>query len=126
MLDRRRDPRTDPHASLRNLLRVRAERHGLGLAVISTADGVLVAGSREDRPARRAAAHAADEVRRGASFVREAPGARLRGVRVDYAGGPLVIAVLEQQAGPAAENVLAGLAERIGAILSELRRRAAA
>ena len=65
MPDRRLDPRTDARFSLRNLLRLRSLRDRLPLAVLSTADGVLMAGSREDRPAMRAAAHAALALARG-------------------------------------------------------------
>ncbi len=131
--DRRRDPRTDPHTSLRNLMRVRAEVHDLALALLSTADGMLLAGSRQDRPAQRAAAHAADALRGDdaavfGGFTRDAPrtGGRLSGLRLEVDGRPLILSVLEERPRGEAEALLEGLAERVGAILSELRQRAAA
>ena len=127
--DRRRDPRTDPHASLHNLLRVRAEVHDLALALLSTADGVLVAGSRQDRPAQRAAAHAADVLRgEPTRFARDArrTGGRLSGLRLEVDGRPLILSVLEERPAGEAEALLTSLAERVSAILAELRLRAAA
>ena len=75
MDERRIDPRTDPSFSLRNLLRTRAARERYSVAVVGTADGELMAGSQEDRPAWRVVAHAATALFRegspGDRFERE-------------------------------------------------------
>lgn len=129
MTERRRDPRTDPHRSLRNLLATRSARHGLGLVALGTAAGVLVAGSREDRPAQRALAHAATELNAGArQWTRDAArtGGRLAAVRFEADGKPLVLTVLAASAGMGPDGALAGLVERIRAIFGEMRARATA
>ena len=70
--ERRRDPRTDATHSIRNLLAIRSERQECTLAVLGTADGLLMAGSREDYFAERAAAHASLHLCRAGSSLFEA------------------------------------------------------
>ncbi len=69
MHERRQDPRTSKPFSLRNLLKMRAERQGLLLAVVGTQDGFVMASSRglEDNQGARVVAHASTEL-----FGREA------------------------------------------------------
>lgn len=125
MSERRLDPRTDTAFSLRNLLRVRAVRYGLALAVLSTAEGVLMAGSAEDRAAERVAAHVATELRAEhydrVARAGQRTGAQLNGLRFSWEGRPLVLAVLAADGGPATDEVLDELAARVGAILGERR-----
>ena len=129
MIERRQDPRTDTRFSLHNLLRVRALRHRLSLAVLGTPEGMLMAGSREDRPAQRAVAHAALAlVNGGERFERlgKRTAAMVQGLRFDAgAGGTLCLAVLAQS-GRVAEGLLEELASRIQAILREGHQRQAA
>ncbi len=128
MNERRKDPRTDTCFSLRNLLRVRALEHCLSLAVLSTTDGMLLAGSREDRPAQRAAAHSGLALT-GPSERFERLGRRtdatVSGLRFNATGGPLCLTVLSE--GPRiAAGMLEELARRVRAILLEGRMRQAA
>lgn len=125
MNERRRDPRTDTRFSLRNLLRVRSHEHQLSLAVLGTPDGMLMAGSREDRPAQRAVAHAALAlIGKGERFELEGKrtDATVLGLRFEANGGALCLAVLSE--GPRiAEGLLDELARRVRAILIEGRLR---
>lgn len=126
MSERRLDPRTDPQYSLRNLLRIRAEREGLEIAVISTAEGLLMAGSHEGRAAQRIAAEAALLVRASGSIERlgAKTGAAMRAIRFDSRGRALCLAVLRTQAA-AEEADLEGMAGRVRKILAEAEARAA-
>ena len=128
MDERRIDPRTDPSFSLRNLLRTRAARERYSVAVVGTADGELMAGSQEDRPAWRVVAHAATALFRegspGDRFERAARtrSARLTGVRFEARGRPPCLAVVEDpqhaSGGGALEPALADMVRRVQAILS--------
>lgn len=125
MSERRQDPRTDPQFSLRNLLRIRAERERLDIAVVSTVEGLLMAGSHEGRAAQRIAAEAALLVRGGDSVERRGAktGAAMRAIRFDSRGRTLCLAVLRTQAA-AEEADLLGMAGRIRKILAEAEERA--
>lgn len=99
--ERRMDPRTDPQFSLRNLLRIRCARQRMDLAVVSTQDGVLMAGNSEGRAAQRVAAEAALMVRGETRVDRHArrSAARLQALRFDSEGRELCLAVLRTQSG---------------------------
>jgi hypothetical protein len=121
--DRRRDPRTDATFSIRNLLRMRSERHECTLAVLGTADGLLMAGSREDYFAERAAAHASLHLTQAGTRIFEGPGAspgeHLTGVGFEVAGRPLFVAVLDRRAPDSRGDEVESLAERVRCILAE-------
>ena len=130
MDDRRTDPRTDAHFSLRNLLRVRSARMGVDLAVLSTHHGVVMAGSREDDAAERVAAHAAFELCRPGKALFDrfvattGESERMAGLRFAFEGTPMTIALLEVEARPRLaqpEDGLREIADRVLAILSQQR-----
>ncbi|MGE0711235.1 MAG: hypothetical protein AB7N76_28760 [Planctomycetota bacterium] len=129
MTDRRRDPRTDAHVSLVNLLRVRTTRHGLALALLLTADGLLMAGSQTGVTAERMAAHAAQELFQGpadrVNVTGRRTGARLSALRFQSEGRPLAVAVLSQDQ-PLSREELEDIALRVRRILAEADQRAAA
>jgi len=121
--ERRRDPRTDATHSIRNLLLIRSERQECTLAVLGTADGLLMAGSREDYFAERAAAHASLHLCRAPGKQFEGPGAspgeHLTGVGFEVAGRPLFVAVLDRRSSPGRQDDVQALAERVRCILAE-------
>lgn len=121
MTNRRIDPRNNARFSLKNLLSIRALRERFALAVVGTAQGVLMAGSQEDRAAERVAAHASAALsdQTGPSrFVRS--GSRdvsLSGLRFKAGGHSLCLAVL-QPGGAASDASLDAIAARVRAILA--------
>ena len=121
--ERRRDPRTDATFSIRNLLQHRSELQACTLAVLGTADGLLLAGSREDYFAERAAAHASLHLCRAKTHRFEGPGAspgeHLTGVGFEVAGRPLFVAVLDRRSAPGRSEEVEQLAERVRCILAE-------
>ena len=127
MTERRMDPRTNPQYSLRNLLRIRAERQRLDLAVVFTEDGILMAGNQEGRAAERVAAEAAlmvrGEERAERSGKRSA--ATMKAVRFASRGRSLCLAVLRTQASAERETgSLDDMTTAILRILSEAEARA--
>jgi hypothetical protein len=122
MIERRLDPRTDPSHSLRNLLKVRSDRHALALALLLTHDGILMAGSKEGRLAERMAAHAAQELFTGPADrinVRgRRTGAALSALRFTSRGRPLALAILSEDR-PLDRQELEDMASRVGRILQE-------
>lgn len=120
MHERRRDSRANPHFSLRNLFSTRAQRDRFSLAVLGTHEGVLMAGSQEDRAAQRCVAHAADQLAAAGRFACEGrrTGGRLSGLRMEVGGKPLVLAVLDAQPRARGEGMLNELAARVRSILS--------
>lgn len=127
MTERRIDPRTDPQFSLRNLLRIRAQRQHLDLAIVSTEDGILMAGNHEGRAAERVAAEAALMVRGEAQAERRGKrsAATMKAVRFDSRGRSLCLAVLRTQAGAERDTrSLNDMADAILRILSEAEERA--
>jgi hypothetical protein len=123
MHERREDPRTDPSRSLQNLLRMRARREAFDLAVVSTGDGVLMASSRQGSIAERAAAHAS--VKGQTSRWGDDEARTLVGRRLDVGGLAVLLAVVTRAPVPD-DRAVNELAERVVAILSEHRARAAA
>ena len=117
MTERRMDPRTDPQFSLRNLLRLRALRQSLDLAVVSTEDGIVMAGNHEGRAAQRIAAEATLLIRGQDQIERSAPrtGATMKAVRFDSRGRSLCLSVLRSQA--SAERDTQSLDEIAAAVL---------
>lgn len=117
MTERRMDPRTDPQFSLRNLLRIRATRQDLDLAVVSTDDGILMAGNQEGRAAQRIAAEAALMVRSEGHAERQGKrsAATMKALRFDSRGRSLCLAVLRTQA--SAERDTRSLDEMATAVL---------
>lgn len=117
MTERRMDPRTDPQFSLRNLLRIRAQRQRLDLAVVSTEDGILMAGNQEGRAAERVAAEAALMVRNEEQAERSGKrsAAKMKAVRFASRGRSLCLAVLRTQA--SAERDTRSLSEMADAVL---------
>jgi len=127
MTERRMDPRTDPQYSLRNLLRIRAQRQQLELAIVSTEDGILMAGNQEGRAAERVAAEAAlmvrGEIRAERSGKRSA--ATMKALRFASRGRSLCLAVLRTQAVAERDTrSLNEMADAILRILSEAEERA--
>ncbi len=127
MHERRQDPRTDTRFSLRNLLRTRCLDNSLSLAVLSTPAGMLMAGSREDRPAERTAAHLADSLfGTGSTPGPQVVGrgrrteSSISGLRFEVPGGALCLGVLSHGKS-ASEGLLVDMARRIRAILGEGR-----
>ena len=120
-MNRRTDPRNNARFSLKNLLSIRALRERFALAVVGTADGVLMAGSDETRAAERVAAHVSAELRDRTGpnrFVRS--GSRdvsLSGLRFQAGGRSLCLAVL-QPGGAVSDASLDSIAARVRAILS--------
>ena len=126
-MNRRRDPRTNAHYSLRNLLR---HRSPAAVAVLGTSAGILMAGSQEDRVAQRVAAHAADALfsKDGARVIAcngKRTGGRLSGLRFQADGCDLFLAVLDPRASCDRNGFLQELADRVRCILGESRRDAA-
>ncbi|MBL4849319.1 MAG: hypothetical protein JKY65_27650 [Planctomycetes bacterium] len=117
MTERRMDPRTDPQFSLRNLLRIRALRQRLDLAVVSTEDGIVMAGNQEGRAAQRIAAEAALLVRGQERIERSSrrSGATMKAVRFSSRGRSLCLSVLKTQA--SAERDTQNLNEIAAAVL---------
>ena len=135
MDDRRLDSRQDATFSLRNLLRVRPQRKNYALAVLGTAEGLVMAGSREDDLAKMTAAQVSlrlfkngDEAPFG-RFTKSGLGKRVSGIRFQIDGNELFVAVVDER-GTADERdddrVLDELAERINDIISQQRQRLAA
>ncbi len=120
-MNRRTDPRTNPRFSLKNLLSIRALRESFALAVLGTVDGVLMAGSQEDRAAQRLAAHASAELRECSASGRFARSGNrnvsLNGLRFQAGGRSLCLAVL-QPGGGATDASLDAIAARVRVILS--------
>lgn len=121
MHERRRDPRTSKPYSLMNLLKTRAERDGLLLAVVGTPDGWVMASSRDraDKQGARLAAHASAELFGGAGrevFVLAPdarPEMRLLGMRIEVDGRPAFVAVIVGSARSFSLDELAGCVKRI-------------
>jgi hypothetical protein len=132
--ERRKDPRTDTTYSLRNLLRVRVERHAYAAAVLGTSDGVLLAGSREDLLAEGLVAEASYELFDSRApygrFSRESSTSsqRLSGVRIQVDGKTLLLALLDETGANVEfddDEVLDEITECVGRILAERRASAA-
>jgi hypothetical protein len=102
MHERRQDPRTSKPFSLRNLLKTRAERQGLLIAVVGTQDGFVMASSRDagDKQGPRVVAHASSELfgREGEPFfMRLSRGPEHVGflaTRVEVGGASALVAAL--------------------------------
>lgn len=108
-------------------MRIRSRENELSLAVLSTPGGMIMAGSREDRPAERAAAHLADALfgagsSQGPQVVKRGrrTESSISGLRFDAPGGALCLGVLSRGAA-ASEGLLAEMAQRVRAILGEGR-----
>lgn len=135
MDERRKDHRRDATFSLRNLLRIRSERRNYALAVLGTAEGLVMAGSREDDLAKMTAAQVslrlfkAPEEAPFGRFTKSGLGKRVSGVRFEIDGNELFLAVVDEH-GSADERdddvLLDELAERVHDIITQQRQRAAA
>lgn len=134
MRERRLDPRTDACFSLRNLLRVRSAQNDYAFAVLGTAEGMVMAGSKVDTAAEQAAAEASYQLFRQAKqhpygrYSISAPTGRLSAIRFEVDGRPLLLAVLDReglQPEQRDEFVLDQLADRVQCILEESSQRAA-
>jgi hypothetical protein len=121
MHERRRDPRTSKPYSLQNLLKLRAESGAFMLAVVGTADGFIMASSRDraDKQGARLAAHASTELFRGKShesFSRTAanwPDVRCLGLKLEIGGRDAFIAALVPSNKPFCLEELATCVRRI-------------
>ncbi|MEZ6189400.1 MAG: hypothetical protein R3F62_30910 [Planctomycetota bacterium] len=134
MRERRLDPRTDAAFSLRNLLRVRSAQNDYTLAVLGTSEGMVMAGSKLDDAAARAAAEASYELFRQAQqhpygrYTSKVGSSRLSAIRFEVEGRALLLAVLDReglQPEQRDEFVLDQLADRVQSILEESARHAA-
>jgi len=134
MRERRLDPRDDASFSLRNLLRVRSAQNDYTLAVLGTADGMVMAGSKVNQDAARAAAEASYELFLQAKlhpygrYTSRVDGSRISAIRFEVEGRPLLLAVLDGeglQPEQRDEFVLDQLAHRVQSILEECAQRAA-
>lgn len=133
-VDRRRDPRRDAAFSLKNLLRVRSERHAYTLAVLGTSEGLVMAGSRDDDLAQLTAAQLSlrlfktEEAPFG-RFTRACEGARVTGLRFEVEGNELFLGVVDEggrRDEREDDRLLDELVERVQDIFQQQRARLAA
>lgn len=133
-IERRQDTRRDAAFSLKNLLRVRSERHDYTLAVLGTSEGLVMAGSAEGDLAELTAAQLSLRLFKGEDapfgrFTRAVQGARVTGLKFEVEGNELFLGVVDE-GGRRNEReddlLLDELVERVQDIFQQQRSRLAA